>query len=133
VEEIVQSQGIALVGMDTGTLLMYAATAKIGNGMHDSLKHAAELQQLVIDTQRKRAVDEQEINSITQEQNRIRENMNALDRNSDLYKRLVKKLDEQETRIEALRNDIADLRKQEDTQRKEYETYVNGLDLTQDL
>ena len=133
VEEIVQSQGYGLVGMDTGTLLVYAATAKIGNDVHDSLKHAAELQQRVIDTQRKRAVDEQEINSITQEQNRIRENMNALDRNSDLYKRLVKKLDEQETRIEVLRNEIADLRKQEETQRKEYETYVNGLDLTQDL
>lgn len=133
VEEYVQSQAYALVGMDTGTLLMYATSAQQSPAVRDALKRAAELQDRVIEAQRKRQQDEQEIATITREQQRIRENMNALDRNSDLYKRLVKKLDEQETRIEQLRVHIEEMRDTEVKNRKEYENYVNGLDLEAEL
>lgn len=133
VEEYIQSQTYALTGLDSPTLLFYAATAKDNAGVHDALKRAADLLARVVESQRKRALDEQEIAAITQEQQRIRENMNTLDRTSDLYKRLVKKLDEQETRIEALRAHIAEMRLQEETQRKEYEDYVKGLDLAAEI
>ena len=39
---------------------------------------------------------EQRVNEISQEQTRIRENMNRLSQSSELYTRYVKKLDQQE-------------------------------------
>ena len=52
---------------------------------------------------------EQQITVIDQEQNRIRQNMAQLDRNTDLYNRYVKKFGEQEDQVESLRQQIAKL------------------------
>ena len=56
---------------------------------------------------------EKELAAIDQEQQRIRKNMSELDRNGELYVRYVEKLDSQETRIEQLRPELAQLREQE--------------------
>jgi septal ring factor EnvC (AmiA/AmiB activator) len=41
-------------------------------------------------------------NEITRDQDRIRQNMSSIDRNSDYYNRLLKKLNDQETQVEQL-------------------------------
>jgi chromosome segregation ATPase len=66
---------------------------------------------------------------ITAEHARIRENMQRLQQNSDLYNRYVKKLDQQETELEKLRKDIESLKSREDEQRRELQNYVMNLDI----
>ena len=53
--------------------------------------------------------------------------MAQLDRNSPLYQQYVKKLTDQESRIEQLRQDIARLREAEAAAQKELREYVDGL------
>ena len=66
---------------------------------------------------------------MTQEQNRIRENMKTVAPNSDYYNRLLKKLDEQETAIEKLQAEVEDLQKNLEKQKAELESSVSGLDV----
>ena len=66
---------------------------------------------------------------MSQEQNRIRENMKTVAQGSDYYKRLLKKLDEQETAIEALQGETAGLQKTLEKQRADLEQYLSGLNV----
>jgi chromosome segregation ATPase len=72
---------------------------------------------------------DQRTTEITAEHARIRENMQRLQQNSDLYNRYVKKLDQQETELEKLRKDIESLKSREDEQRRELQNYVMNLDI----
>jgi chromosome segregation ATPase len=69
------------------------------------------------------------VSEITAEHGRIRENMQRLPQNSDLYTRYVKKLDQQETDLERLRKEIEAAKNNEDEQRRELQTYVANLDV----
>ena len=55
--------------------------------------------------------------------------MNQLDRNSDVYKNYVKKFSTQESEIETLRTQIAELVAKETELRKSLDEYMLGLDL----
>ncbi len=55
--------------------------------------------------------------------------MGRLDRNSDIYKRYVKKFSDQETEIETLRGRIAELSDKEVKLGKALNEYMMGLDL----
>ena len=72
---------------------------------------------------------EQQIQEISQEQGRMRENMGKLAQNSELYNRYVRKLDQQETEIDKIRKDIETLKGTEEQQRKELNDYLMGLDI----
>jgi chromosome segregation ATPase len=77
---------------------------------------------------KRRQLDGQ-IKAIGEEQARIRQNMDRLDRTSELYKRYVGKFTEQEDQIESLREQIQELQSQENQFRKSLDEYLMGLDL----
>ena len=68
-----------------------------------------------------------DVKSISDDQERIRKNMMALDKASALYKRYVGELDSQETKIENLRQEATRLRGQAETAERELRAYVDGL------
>lgn len=70
-----------------------------------------------------------EVKQIEQDQNRIRQNMNVLERNSESYKRYVQQLDEQEIRIQSLRKQVTGLRGQLATTQRELRAFVDKLDV----
>ena len=78
------------------------------------------------DTQRQIDERRRQINEITDEQTRIRENLKTVDRNSDYATRLLKKLNDQETQIEKLQNGNARLPEELDAQRKDFEAYLQN-------
>ncbi len=63
-----------------------------------------------------------EIKTITTEQDRLRTNLNGLPQTSDLYKRYIKKLDEQETQLEKVQGDLTKQLEVEKKQKTAYET-----------
>jgi len=129
VEERTDLQAMRVVDTDSNTLVMYLQTGKISPAVKDALQKVVTLQKVIADLRTQRTQKEQEIATIGNEQNRIRQNMAQLDRGSDLYKRYVTMLDEQETRIQKLRTEIATLQQQENDQRKQLDDYVMGLNL----
>jgi predicted RNase H-like nuclease (RuvC/YqgF family) len=80
----------------------------------------------LVDTDRQIIETQQQIDAITNEQTRIRENMKTVDRQSAYYTRLVTKLNDQETQIEKLRDTLDQLRKTQSDQRAEIENYLNS-------
>ena len=66
---------------------------------------------------------------VEQEQNRIRQNMQQLDRNSDLYTRYVQKFATQEDKVESLRKQIAELQDTEQKARRALDEVLGKLEL----
>jgi predicted RNase H-like nuclease (RuvC/YqgF family) len=80
----------------------------------------------MIDTQRQVEERRRQVNDITSEQTRIRENLKTVDRNSEYSTRLLKKLNDQETTIERLQAEFASFQKQFDQQQKDFESYLQN-------
>ena len=94
-------------------------------GLREVIKRHAELAKL----HRRKQQLEQEIAVIGEEQNRIRPNMQTIDRNTDLYNRYVKKFTEQEDRIETLREEIRTLETQINESQAALTAYLSELTL----
>ncbi len=117
--------------MDSGIDLMafYVRAKEVSPKVREALQHVVGLRTKLDDTRAQRTRLEQRVSEITVEHGRIRENMQRLPQNSDLYTRYVKKLDQQETDLEKLRKEIESSKNIEDEQRRELQTYVASLDV----
>jgi chromosome segregation ATPase len=118
---------VALINADVDFLLAWAQNGQVPEGLRGSLKQLVERRRKITDLQGQRTVLEGELKAIDQEQSRIRQNMAQLDRNSALYQQYVKKLTDQETRIEQLRKEIARLRSEEKAVNEELRQFVDGI------
>lgn len=117
--------------MDSGTDLMvyYVRAKEVSQKVREALQRVVTLRTKLDDTRAQRMRLDQRIAEITAEHGRIRENMQRLPQNSDLYTRYVKKLDQQETELEKLRKEIEVSKNTEDEQRRELQNYVASLDV----
>ena len=128
-EERIDRQQVAITNLDEGAIQVYLSakvvSEKVKAALAEVIKQKAALQKVVRD----RTLLEQQVNTIGQDQSRIRQNMDKLDRTSDLYKRYVKNLTDQEDKLESLRGQIKELVDQETKLRKALDDYLLGLDL----
>ena len=129
-EEQIAQQKVAITSLDDGAIRYYQSSKVVSDAVKNALaevvKRKTDLQTLVARQQQLEA----QINTIGQEQARIRENMQRLDRNTDLYNRYVKKFTEQEDQIETHRGQIGELQTQVTSHQKALEEYLLGLDLS---
>jgi len=129
-EEQVAEQHIAITGLDDGTIQYYLSAKVVSDGVKKALaevvKRKTDIQTLATSAQQLEA----QIATIGQEQARIRENMQRLDKNTDLYNRYVKKFTEQEDQIEKFRGEIRELQTKITAQQKSLDEYLLGLDVT---
>jgi hypothetical protein len=126
-EELVTTERVQLLNVDDGTLDVYVRTGEIPQPVRDALARAAKLRQDLAATRQQVQQRRQKVDVITREQTRLRDNMKSVAQNTDYYQRLLKKLDEQESQIEALQKEAAGLEKEAEVQRRAMEEYVNGL------
>ena len=98
---------------------------KVKAALAEIVKRKHELQQVAAGRQNR----EQRIRQIAEDQNRVRLNMDRLDRTSELYKSYVKKFTKQEEEVVRLNEEIASLTDQETNLRKSLDEYMMGLDL----
>jgi hypothetical protein len=124
------TQTIALSNLNLNGLLEYTQNAQASPALRAALQGLVTRREKVTDLQTQRAELEKEFATIDAEQNRIRQNMQQLDRNSALYKQYVEKLTAQETRIEKVRTEIERLRQTELTAQNELRKFVDDLTLT---
>lgn len=117
--------------MDSGLdqIVYYQQAKEIAPKVREALQRVVQLRSKLDETRNQRSRQEQRINEITTEHGRIRENMQRLQQQSDLYARYVKKLDQQETELEKIRKDIETLKNTEEDQRRELQHNLNNLDV----
>ncbi|MBV9659189.1 MAG: DUF4139 domain-containing protein [Verrucomicrobia bacterium] len=128
-EEIIDRTRLAILSTDPGTILYYSQQGQIPPPVRDALAKAATMQQAAVATERAMNDKRTQVETITQEQNRIRENLKTVDRQSAYATRLLKKLDDQESQIEKLRAEADALREKLDGQRRELGEYLKGINI----
>lgn len=128
-EEMPVEQSHAIMNLDDNAILLYSRARGTSPAVKESLAEVVRRKQEIERIAREKAEREQEINAIGQEQARIRENMSRLERTSDLYTRYVQKFSQQETRVETLREEIAQRQTQEQQARQAFETYLLQVDV----
>jgi hypothetical protein len=128
-EEIMQGEALEILNGDMTALIYYSRAGEIPEKVRDALVKAIQLKQTVVDLQRQIDERSKQVQQITEEQNRIRENMKTVQQQSDYYKRLLTKLNEQETKIEKLQGERDDLLKQRDDAQKALDDYLNNLNV----
>jgi hypothetical protein len=128
-EEIVQDESIVILPADVGTLTSYTRQGEIPREVREALEKAVALKHAMTGTQRQIAERNKQIASISEEQNRIRENMKTVNQQSQYYDRLMGKLNDQESEIEKLQMDRDELQKKHEAQRRELEEYVANMNV----
>jgi hypothetical protein len=99
----------SLVDADPEQLLVLAKEGKLSEALKAGLADVVSRRRRVTELQAQVAALQTEIRTIGEEQSRIRMNMAQLDRTSALYQQYVRKLTDQETRIEKVRGEVARL------------------------
>lgn len=128
-EEKQFDERVQLVSAGSDVIAFYVKAQKVSARVKDALGKAVELRDKLNQTAAERTRREQRTNEITQEQGRIRENMAKLNSNSELYVRYVKKLDQQETDLEKLREEIETFKNTESRQQRELNDYLLNLNV----
>ena len=126
-EQHIERQSVAMVQLDFNSLLAYSRTGEIPQPVRDAIRKAADLNSALTDTRRDIEQRQQKIQEITQEQQRIRENMRSVTAESAYSKRLLKELDDQETVIQNLHTEVSKLQTQANQQQKSLEDYLTNL------
>lgn len=127
----VDSSAVGLIQGDIRELSQYLAGGQASPGVLAAYQQAA-AKQAAIDALAKRISGlETDRSDIEKDQTRIRQNMSGsnIDRQSDLYSRYVKKLGEQETRIEQIQKDLELAREDKAKAERDLNDYVANLNV----
>ena len=128
-EERIVEQGVAVTSMQLSTIDFYVRSQVVSKAVKDALAKLVSLKQKLADTTSQRTRLEARVNEIEADQSRIRSNMDRLSQSSELYKKYVKTLTDQEEEITKLRDQIAQARDLEAAQKKDVETYILSIDV----
>jgi hypothetical protein len=128
-EEMVLSSDLALTAVDYTRLVAYSRSGDIPRAVRDALGKAADMQQHVMELERQVMDRNQRLAQLTSDQARIREDMKTVSPTTPYYQRLLSKLNDQESSIEKLQQERDDLVTRRDAQRKQFEDFVQGLDV----
>lgn len=129
VEEQTLTEEVALISMPREFFIQYAANAKLPEAQRKAFARLAEL------AAARGAAGESTARLLTQrkeietEQGRVRANLGAVPANSDVHRRYLTLLNEQEDRLGKLDADIARAREAEAAAAKALADYIRGLDL----
>jgi len=128
-ETLPLQESILLMEGGIDQILHYQQAKEVGSKVKEALQRVVQLRGKLDDARAQRIRLDHRTAEITAEHARIRENMQRLQQNSDLYNRYVKKLDQQETELENLRKEIERLKNTEEEHRRELQNYVMNLDV----
>jgi uncharacterized coiled-coil DUF342 family protein len=101
----------------------------VSQSVKSALQKLLELKTKLGDVSGKRSLAEARVADLVAEQGRIRANMERLSQGSDLYKKYVKTLSDQEEELAKLRDEIARAREEENAQRKAIDAYISSIDV----
>jgi hypothetical protein len=127
VEEQVRHKQVVLSSGEDGLVKVYLASPVVSPKVKEALRQAVALRDKVAAARRDLGHVEGQLKAITDDQKRLRENIERLPKESDAYKRYLRKFDTQETQIEKLQAQIQQKQEERRKRQAEYEDYLAGL------
>lgn len=122
-----QTHGITSYPLET--LMLQAQRGKASPKVVEAFRKAGELQGAVRDLDRQISDTEKKRSDISQDQDRIRRNMGSIDRTSDLYRRYMANLTEQEGQMESMWQALEQLRQGRESAQAAFDSFVRGLEV----
>jgi hypothetical protein len=127
VEEQRRVDQIRLSGTDDQAVRFFLRSTVPSPALKTALDRLLALKAKLADTQRELAQAQELLKGITDDQTRIRANLEKVPPTSAAYKRYLEKFDQQETEIEKLQAEIKAKQGSAKGQTREYEDFVAGL------
>lgn len=127
VQEQTQQQVLRLIDGPVDQIKVLASAQEFDGKTREALTKILQLQQAVADAQRRLGQIEAQQQQVTQDQARVRENLASVPANSDLQRRYLGMLDQQENEIQGLTKQRTDAQKAVDAAREALRTYVTKL------
>ena len=121
------AQEFGIFDGDLNALTGYSTRKDISPKLRATLEDVVKRRRQAQELQAQAAARTAESQTIDADQDRIRKNMAALDKDSALYKRYVATLDTQETKLENLRQEAIRLKAQADEAYRALRVYIDGL------
>jgi hypothetical protein len=128
-EEYTQSEQVALTNLDSGTIAYYLNQPVVSEAVKKALRDVVARQAAIQQMAQKRQELERQLTVIDQEQKRIRDNMAQLDKDTELYRKYVTKLTEQEDLNDNFRKQVTEAINEEQKLRKALDDFLLGLEL----
>ncbi len=129
VEELPQQRTTRLSNIDSGQISFYLENVDMSGELRSALTRIRSMQQQIERLQRSKNETQSEIDSIYRSQERIRKNMEQLDRDSRLYRQYVAALSQQEEELSGLQSRITELNKEITSTQTELNTFMSNLDI----
>jgi hypothetical protein len=123
------SQRVELSTLNPQQIAYYAAATALSDAQRKAIVRLGELAAAVAESDRKLRAAETRRKDLDAEQTRIRNNLGAVPSSSDLHRRYLGLLSEQEDRIAKLAVETAAAREAIDQARVQLASYIKGLDL----
>jgi hypothetical protein len=102
----------------------FLSQSVISQKVKDGLKQAMAFRVELAKTQREIKEQQRQLDTITNDQTRLRANLREMPSTAAAYKRYLEKFDKQETQIETLQADIKKLQAVEHRQKKEFDDFL---------
>ena len=128
-EEKVASEEIAILSGSTDSLIVYSKNEKITKKVRDALLEAIRMKQEMTASQNQLERLTGQLDTIQSGQDRLRKNIQTVGRDSELGRRYLKKLSEEEDQIEQLNRMIQETRNKTEEQRRALANYLKNLDV----
>jgi hypothetical protein len=128
-EEQMIGQQLVLSNLDESAIGFYISQREVSPAVKAALQEVVKRKIALNQVTQERDRLVQQISAISEEQNRIRQNMGQLDRNTDLYKRYVQKFGAQEDQVEKMRDQIQKLTTDEARLRKALDDFLVNLEV----
>jgi hypothetical protein len=123
-EERVTGEQVALTNSNDEQIRVFLNSPVSSQKVKDGLKQALELRLALNKTQREIGEQQRQLQTITEDQVRLRANLKEMPPTAAAYKRYLEKFDQQETDVEKLQADIKKLQGAEFAQKKEFEDFL---------
>ena len=127
-EERTTSSSVQLVNVNfDDSFAIFVRDGRMSREIAQALGQIREMRAEIAQLERAIAESDRERGEISNDQSRIRENMARIDRNSDLYQRYVRQMNDQEDRLEQLRSERGSLFERLQEARDALSRYIGSL------
>jgi hypothetical protein len=127
VMERTDSRTTAITNISSDLLVFYLENVELSSEDRLALSRILELKQRLARIDAEIAADRGSVDAIHRDQNRVRQNMAALDRNSSLYRRYLTDLEEQENELDELEVRLEDRNQARRALQEELDRVIGGL------
>ena len=127
VQEHVYGTGLEVLTLATKDLTPYLKDSAIPQKVRDALAKAVVMKEGVATLKARGTELSQQMNALSTDQGRIRDNLKSVSPESDYSKRLMKKIDDEESSLEKAQATIADVQQKEAAAQQQLNDYLTGL------